>query len=215
MRHDAERLGDRQPAVVFALEHDAGRRALRARRSRQAARQGGACASKSRGCSPTRARSASRDSFASQWLQLRKVGMFPPDKKLYPDYDKHLEASMIGETTRVLPRGADRAASRCASSSTPTGRWSTRGSRSTTACRRRVAGRRLPARRAHAREPSRRPADAGGDPVADVRRHAASPGASRQVGLGVDLRQVAAAAAGERRADRAEPRRPRRRRRCA
>ena len=28
------------------------------------------------------------DSFATQWLQLRKVGMFPPDKKLYPDYDK-------------------------------------------------------------------------------------------------------------------------------
>ena len=38
------------------------------------------------------------DSFASQWLRLRKVGMFPPDKKLYPDYDKTLEASMIGET---------------------------------------------------------------------------------------------------------------------
>jgi Protein of unknown function (DUF1592)/Protein of unknown function (DUF1588)/Protein of unknown function (DUF1585)/Protein of unknown function (DUF1595)/Protein of unknown function (DUF1587)/Planctomycete cytochrome C len=38
------------------------------------------------------------DSFASQWLNLRKVGQFPPDKKLYPDYDKHLEDSMIGET---------------------------------------------------------------------------------------------------------------------
>jgi mono/diheme cytochrome c family protein len=38
-------------------------------------------------------------SFASQWLNLRKVGMFAPDKKLYPDYDKALEASMIGETT--------------------------------------------------------------------------------------------------------------------
>ena len=24
--------------------------------------------------------------------------MFPPDKKLYPDYDKHLEASMIAES---------------------------------------------------------------------------------------------------------------------
>lgn len=38
------------------------------------------------------------DGFASQWLQLHKVGMFAPDKKLYPDYDPHLERSMIGET---------------------------------------------------------------------------------------------------------------------
>ena len=38
------------------------------------------------------------DSFASQWLRLRKVGMFQPDKKLYPDYDKALENSMITET---------------------------------------------------------------------------------------------------------------------
>lgn len=38
------------------------------------------------------------DSFATQWLRLRKVGMFAPDLKLYPGYDKHLEASMVGET---------------------------------------------------------------------------------------------------------------------
>lgn len=38
------------------------------------------------------------DSFATQWLRLRKVGMFQPDKKLYPDYDKALENSMINET---------------------------------------------------------------------------------------------------------------------
>ncbi|MBI1373595.1 MAG: DUF1592 domain-containing protein [Phycisphaera sp.] len=38
-------------------------------------------------------------SFPTQWLRLRKVGMFPPDKKLYPNYDSHLEQSMIGETT--------------------------------------------------------------------------------------------------------------------
>ena len=38
------------------------------------------------------------DAFSSQWLRLRKVGMFPPDKKLYPDYDKALENSMIRET---------------------------------------------------------------------------------------------------------------------
>lgn len=38
------------------------------------------------------------DSFTTQWLRLRKVGMFQPDKKLYPDYDKALENSMISET---------------------------------------------------------------------------------------------------------------------
>ncbi|MEK0447685.1 MAG: hypothetical protein RLZZ399_3006 [Verrucomicrobiota bacterium] len=38
------------------------------------------------------------ESFAGQWLRLKKVGMFPPDRRLYPDYDKYLEKSMIGET---------------------------------------------------------------------------------------------------------------------
>lgn len=38
------------------------------------------------------------ESFARQWLQLRRVGMFPPDKKLYPNYDAWLEKSMIAET---------------------------------------------------------------------------------------------------------------------
>lgn len=38
------------------------------------------------------------EAFASQWLQLRKVGMFPPDKKIYPEYDSHLEQSMVQET---------------------------------------------------------------------------------------------------------------------
>jgi len=39
------------------------------------------------------------DSFSKQWLQLRHVGMFPPDKKLYPTYDDYLQKSMVGETT--------------------------------------------------------------------------------------------------------------------
>ena len=39
------------------------------------------------------------DSFPRQWLQLRRVGMFAPDKKIYPEYDDYLEKSMIGETT--------------------------------------------------------------------------------------------------------------------
>jgi hypothetical protein len=49
------------------------------------------------------------DSFATQWLRLRKVGMFQPDKKLYPGYDKALENCMIAETRlffrEVLNRG--------------------------------------------------------------------------------------------------------------
>ncbi len=39
------------------------------------------------------------DSFPRQWLQLRRVGMFAPDKKIYPDYDDYLEKSMVTETT--------------------------------------------------------------------------------------------------------------------
>ncbi len=38
------------------------------------------------------------EGFPRQWLQLRKVGMFPPDKVLYPDYDENLEQSMVAET---------------------------------------------------------------------------------------------------------------------
>lgn len=36
-------------------------------------------------------------SFPTQWLRLRKVGMFAPDRNIYPDYDRHLENSMIEE----------------------------------------------------------------------------------------------------------------------
>ncbi|MDB5337985.1 MAG: hypothetical protein JWN70_3604 [Planctomycetaceae bacterium] len=39
------------------------------------------------------------DAFPRQWLQLHKVGMFPPDLRLYPDYDLWLEKSMVLETT--------------------------------------------------------------------------------------------------------------------
>jgi mono/diheme cytochrome c family protein len=37
------------------------------------------------------------DDFSRQWLQLHRVGMFPPDKKLYPVYDAWLEDSMRAE----------------------------------------------------------------------------------------------------------------------
>ncbi len=37
------------------------------------------------------------DDFVRQWLQLHRVGMFPPDKKLYPVYDDWLQASLRAE----------------------------------------------------------------------------------------------------------------------
>jgi mono/diheme cytochrome c family protein len=37
------------------------------------------------------------DDFARQWLQLHRLGMFPPDKKLYPNYDAWLETSLRTE----------------------------------------------------------------------------------------------------------------------
>jgi hypothetical protein len=37
------------------------------------------------------------ETFPKQWLQLNKVGMFPPDSMLYPEYDMWLEKSMIQE----------------------------------------------------------------------------------------------------------------------
>ncbi|MDB5300895.1 MAG: hypothetical protein JWO87_2558 [Phycisphaerales bacterium] len=39
------------------------------------------------------------DAFPRQWLQLRRVGMFVPDRKIYPAYDDYLEKSMVQETT--------------------------------------------------------------------------------------------------------------------
>ena len=36
--------------------------------------------------------------FTGQWLGLRKVGANPPATNLYPEYDRHLETSMVRET---------------------------------------------------------------------------------------------------------------------
>ena len=36
--------------------------------------------------------------FAGQWLGLRKVGTNPPSQTLYPEYDRHLELSIVRET---------------------------------------------------------------------------------------------------------------------
>ncbi|MCG8584194.1 MAG: DUF1592 domain-containing protein, partial [Pirellulales bacterium] len=40
--------------------------------------------------------------FPEQWLQLHKLGMFPPNPTLYPDYDGWLEKSMALETTHFF-----------------------------------------------------------------------------------------------------------------
>ncbi|QDU75677.1 Planctomycete cytochrome C [Bremerella volcania] len=40
--------------------------------------------------------------FPRQWLQLHRVGMFPPDGKLYPEYDVWLEASMREEVIQYF-----------------------------------------------------------------------------------------------------------------
>ncbi len=42
--------------------------------------------------------------FARQWLQLNDVGKFPPDKKLYPNYDAGLQRSMIAESQAFFAR---------------------------------------------------------------------------------------------------------------
>ena len=42
------------------------------------------------------------DDFPRQWLQLHRLGMFPPDGKLYPDYDVWLEASMHEEVVQYF-----------------------------------------------------------------------------------------------------------------
>jgi hypothetical protein len=42
--------------------------------------------------------------FARQWLQLNDVGKFPPDKKLYPNYDAGLQRSMIAESQAFFDR---------------------------------------------------------------------------------------------------------------
>lgn len=40
--------------------------------------------------------------FPRQWLQLHRVGMFPPDGNLYPEYDVWLEASMREEVKQYF-----------------------------------------------------------------------------------------------------------------
>jgi hypothetical protein len=42
------------------------------------------------------------EDFPRQWLQLHRLGMFPPDGKLYPNYDVWLETSMHEEVVQYF-----------------------------------------------------------------------------------------------------------------
>jgi len=42
------------------------------------------------------------NSFPRQWLQLHRVGQFPADPELYPDYDKWLEESLVLESVHYF-----------------------------------------------------------------------------------------------------------------
>ena len=42
------------------------------------------------------------EDFSRQWLQLHQVGMFPPDKKLFPNYDAWLEKSLRAEVVEYF-----------------------------------------------------------------------------------------------------------------
>jgi len=48
------------------------------------------------------------DDFPRQWLQLHRLGMFPPDGNLYPDYDVWLEVSLYGEVVEYFREVFDR-----------------------------------------------------------------------------------------------------------
>lgn len=50
---------------------------------------------------------AFQDHFPTQWLQLHRVGAFPPDQELYPDYDRWLQQSMIEEPKRFFAEVLD------------------------------------------------------------------------------------------------------------
>jgi hypothetical protein len=42
------------------------------------------------------------DSFASQWLGLRKIASFLPDPNAFPEFDENLRAAFLEETTRFV-----------------------------------------------------------------------------------------------------------------
>ncbi len=81
----------------FFVELDARRAAAGCGRGRQVARAGRAAREQLKRMLADPKIARFTESFTQQWLQLYRVGMFPPDPKLYPDYDKWLEQSMAME----------------------------------------------------------------------------------------------------------------------
>ena len=153
------------------------------------------------------------DAFPQQWLQLHRVGHVPArSPSSIPITTIGSNRAWCWKRKRISKRCFARIC-RCENSSSPIGRWSTTAG---AALRPAGAGRaRLPESETPARGPSRRLAHASVDPVADLRRHTASSGASRRVGVGSDLRPHAAASAAECRTARTHARSTNRRRRSA
>ncbi len=48
------------------------------------------------------------ENFVGQWLDLRQIDFTLPDRKLYPEFDDILKASMVGETHAFFARDAPR-----------------------------------------------------------------------------------------------------------
>ena len=196
-----QRLGTRLAALVLPLEFDARRRTLRRRPSRHADQA-------RRAACPAHAHARRREDRPLHRRLPQAMAATAPRRPvsrrsgLYPDYDKWLEESMVLETTLYFDAVFKENLSL---REFLVSDW--------TMLNPRLAlhyglpplkddG--LSESEAAPGGSSRRLAHARVDPVAHLRRHAASPGASRRVGFRSDLRPNAAAAAAERRAARAD-----------
>ena len=91
------RLGTRDAIVLLLVEFAAGCPPARSGRQRHAAEPAVLKAQVERMLHDPKILHFT-EAFARQWLQLRLVGMFPPDRKLYPDYDDYLQTSMQRES---------------------------------------------------------------------------------------------------------------------
>ena len=126
------------------------------------------------------------DDFSRQWLQLHRVGMFPPDKKALPHLrrlarDEHAEEP-VEYFREMLAKNLP-----IDGFLDPTGRWPTLGSVISMDCPSREG--RIPARLAQARGPSRRSAHDGRGAGVDLGRNTPPPGASRRLAQRSDLQQ--------------------------
>ncbi len=137
--------------------------------------------------------------FAGQWLGLRKVGANPPSKTLYPEYDRHLELSIVRETEGFFARDPPRR-SRCAQPHQERLRHHQRTPRALLRHPRRE-GRRDPPRARAAGVASRRTRHAGIHAQHHLQRHAHLARRARRVGAEDAARHRPRAAGGECRRD--------------